>query len=101
MPAGIDIEVADGESLMAAAERQGYRWPTVCGGQGTCQTCFVEVLGGADSCSKIGALEHEGIAALRRPTDGGIRLACQLRILGNGVTVLKRGVRPDGDKSLD
>ena len=35
-PAGVDIPVDDGETLMAAAVRAGYRWPTVCGGQAQC-----------------------------------------------------------------
>ncbi len=41
-PLGVSIEVARGETLMAAAERQGYRWPTVCHGQALCTVCFIE-----------------------------------------------------------
>ncbi|KAB2340379.1 2Fe-2S iron-sulfur cluster-binding protein [Actinomadura rudentiformis] len=92
-PAGVEIVVEDGESLMRAAERLGYRWPTICGGQGTCRTCFVQVDEGLAHCSGIGGLEREGIAALRRPVDGRTRLACQLRVTGGPVTVTRRGVR--------
>jgi 2Fe-2S ferredoxin len=91
-PAGLEMEVLDGEDLFSAAHRLGYRWPTVCGGHGTCRTCFVQVDEGADNCSPVGPLEREGIEALRRPVDGRTRLACQLRVVGP-VTVTRRGVR--------
>lgn len=92
-PAGLDIEVPDGEDLMSAAQRAGYKWPTICGGQGTCRTCYVEVEAGIDNCSPMRPLEREGIEALKKPLDGATRLACQLAVTGPGVVVLKRGVR--------
>lgn len=91
-PAGIELAVRPGETLFEAAAREGYRWPTVCGGQGTCRTCFVQVRAGAEHCSGMGALEREGIAALRQPLDGSVRLACRLQVTGP-VTVTRRGVR--------
>lgn len=91
-PAGLELEVHDGEDLFSAAQRLGLRWPTVCGGKGTCRTCFVQVEEGADNCLPVGPLEREGIEALRRPVDGRTRLACQLRVAGP-VTVTRRGVR--------
>jgi ferredoxin, 2Fe-2S len=91
-PSGAEIEVLDGEDVFSAARRLGYRWPTVCGGKGTCRTCFLEVDEGAENCSPVGPHEREGIQALRQPVDGRTRLACQLRIVGP-VTVTKRGVR--------
>lgn len=93
LPAGVEIEVDEGESLMSAARRQGYRWPTVCEGLGTCRTCFVEVRAGSDRCSPIDQLEEEGISALRKPLDGQTRLACQVKMSGGEVTVHKLGVR--------
>lgn len=91
-PAGIELAVEDGETLFGAAVREGYRWPTICGGQGTCRTCFVRIQEGTEHCSPIGPLEEEGIHALRQPLDGSVRLACQLRVTGP-VTVTKSGVR--------
>lgn len=91
-PSGAELDVRDGEDLFSAARRLGYRWPTVCGGKGTCRTCFVEVDEGVGNCSPVGPLEREGIQALRQPVDGRTRLACQLRVAGP-VTVTKRGVR--------
>ncbi|MFF4361469.1 2Fe-2S iron-sulfur cluster-binding protein [Streptomyces sp. NPDC001604] len=91
-PLGADLDVLDGEDLFTAAARLGYRWPTVCGGKGTCRTCFVQVEEGVENCSPVGSLEREGIEALRRPVDGLTRLACRLLVEGP-VTVTKRGVR--------
>ena len=91
-PSGVELEVLDGEDLFTAAQRLGYRWPTLCGGKGTCRTWFVLVEEGAEDCSPVGPLEREGIESLRRPVDGLTRLACRLRVEGP-VTVTKRGVR--------
>ncbi|KQW07312.1 ferredoxin [Streptomyces sp. Root369] len=91
-PSDVEIEVRDDEDLFSAAQRLGYRWPTVCGGKGTCRTCFVQVEEGVENCSPVSPLEREGIEALRRPVDGLTRLACRLRVEGP-VTVTKRGVR--------
>jgi ferredoxin len=94
LPSGVEIEVAAGETVMAAAQRAGYRWPTVCGGQGMCRTCTAEVRECPERCSAIGELEREGIEALKRPTTGDTRLACQVEVTGPGVVLFKRGVRP-------
>jgi len=91
-PSGVELSVPDGQTVFHAARQAGYRWPTVCGGQGTCRTCFVRVSDGHDHCSAIAALEREGIEALRRPLDGRTRLACQLRVTGP-VTLTRAGVR--------
>ena len=91
-PSGTRLTVAGGQTVFDAARQAGYRWPTICGGQGTCRTCFVRVAAGFEHCSPIAALEREGIEALRRPLDGHTRLACQLRVTGP-VTVTKSGVR--------
>ena len=93
-PAGFRFEVADGETVFAAAARAGLRWPTVCGGNGSCGTCASTVTAGTEHCSALGPLERETLGTvLRQPADGGRRLVCQLRISGP-VTVLRRGVRP-------
>jgi ferredoxin len=94
-PAGIDLEVADGATMFESAGAAGYSWPTVCGGKGTCRTCFAVVLDGAEHLAPASAWEAEGLAALAlpRPPDGDIRLACQARVHGP-VTVRKVGVSP-------
>ncbi len=93
-PAGVEIEVMDDESVMHAAERQGYRWPTVCHGQAVCTTCFFEVLEGGEHLAPPERLERAALAqSPATPTAGPeVRLACQARVTGP-VTVRKRGVR--------
>jgi 2Fe-2S ferredoxin len=93
-PAGIDLAVADGETVMHAAERLGYRWPTVCHGQAVCTTCFVEVLDGSEHLTPPAPLEQAALASspVVAIAAGEVRLACQARVTG-AVTVRKRGVR--------
>ena len=43
-PSGITLDVRDGETVMAAARRAGYRWPTICGGLADCGACALEVV---------------------------------------------------------
>ena len=93
-PLGVELEVEESTSVMAAAERLGYRWPTVCHGQGLCTTCFIKVTAHPEHLSEISKLEREGIARVASPVKEGevLRLACQARVEGD-VTVFKRGVR--------
>ena len=92
-PANIRLQPQAGETVFAAAARQGYLWPTVCGGLGTCRTCLMVVDEGRQNCSPIEDLEAEGLDALKEPRDGVRRLACQTSVVGD-VTVTKRGVKP-------
>lgn len=94
-PSGLVLEVESGETLMGAAARAGYRWPSLCGGDGACSICWVEVLGGSEHLSEVSAGEQETmelVPALVRRTRT-VRLACQARV-GGDVTVRKPGVKP-------
>lgn len=105
LPLNVAITVQPGEAVMSAAQRQGYRWPTVCGGLGTCRTCAFEVHEGAEHLSPVQSLEAEAIEALQTRSQARghskvVRLACQARV--NGPVVVRRsGVRrrpaPDGE----
>jgi ferredoxin, 2Fe-2S len=93
-PLGADVRVGEGERLMAAAERLGYAWPTLCHGQAQCTACWIEVED-PEAFEPPGALEVEGL----RLFDGrsfyagkDVRLACQARPLRDTV-VTKRGVK--------
>ena len=92
-PAGIRLVPEPGETVFAAARRCGYRWPTVCGGLGTCRTCVMVVESGRENCAPIGDLEAEGLDALKESKNGVHRLACQTAVTGD-VVVFKRGVKP-------
>jgi 2Fe-2S ferredoxin len=95
-PAGLDVEVDVGQSVMAAAERQGLFWPTACHGVAECQTCFFEVVVGEEHLEPPNQLEEVALRQLAGRSWYGakvIRLACQTRVNGP-VTVRKPGVRP-------
>lgn len=90
------VEVDDGETLMAAAQRSGFRWPTVCHGEAQCQVCFVTAREGAISAPAPGPAEAQGLAVLAERLTfepGTVRLACQFQPAAD-CTVYKRGVRP-------
>jgi 2Fe-2S ferredoxin len=80
---------------MAAAEQQGFFWPTICHGQAECQTCFFEVIDGEDQLEEPNDLETRALAQFsgRSWYEGKIvRLACQARVHGD-MTIHKPGVR--------
>ncbi len=87
-PAGIDIEVEPEETLMEAADRLGYDWPTFCHMQCLCGHCYIEIRDGAELCSPAATQEEETLVNNDHPD--GARLACQLLINGD-VTVYREG----------
>jgi 2Fe-2S ferredoxin len=91
MPLGVAISVDDGETVFHTAVDAGYTWPTVCGGEGSCRTCYMRVLEGADNFEEPDDWEQEGLEDL--PPDPQLRLACQARVHGDA-TVRKAGVKP-------
>lgn len=95
-PAGVELEVSDGESVAEAAWRQGYVWPTRCWGQVDCMSCFTRILDGELKAIPAEQDELDGIRlklAGRLRTDPAVRLGCQLRCTGDGLVVEKRGFR--------
>lgn len=92
-PAGIRFAARPGQTIMAAGEAAGYRWPTICGGVGECTVCHVEVLESDDHLDPPGELELRTLETLRGSRGDRVRLACQAGVEGD-VVVRKRGVRP-------
>ncbi|WP_280356990.1 2Fe-2S iron-sulfur cluster-binding protein [Nocardia otitidiscaviarum] len=91
-PSGLRFTAATGQSVMAAAQAAGYRWPTICGGLGDCLVCHIEVLDQPEHLSEPADTEIQAVRQLRARGGGPVRLACQARVHGD-VVVLKRGVR--------
>ena len=95
LPAGITLDVLPDETVLAAAQRLGYWWPTTCGGAAECGLCAFIPESGAEHFSPM-MPEEEGMLAIIAPTlgkaGGDARLACQTRVNGD-VVVVKRGVR--------
>jgi 2Fe-2S ferredoxin len=98
-PSGIEIDVNPGESVVEAAWRLGYFWPTKCYGQAECMVCFVKVMDGElqtkqPAEDELFAMRTLMVKRLRGPLT---RLACRLQITGPGVVLEKKGVRPEGE----
>lgn len=94
-PSGAEFEVGENETVMAAALRQGFRWPTVCRGFGQCRTCYAYVIEGEENVVPATALELESLEILSNAAAqdrGAVRLACQLKLTGDAV-LKKIGVR--------
>ena len=89
MPIGADIEVPEGESLLSAAQRAGFKWPTVCGGRAECTVCFVMVESGWPGLPT--RPERERLMEVGRD-DPAVRLAFQLHPESD-LVVRKLGVR--------
>jgi 2Fe-2S ferredoxin len=100
-PLNVQFEAQEGETIMGAAQREGYYWPTTCGGEGRCTTCACVVVEGLDRLSERGRFEakvlteERGPAVLQKP----IRLACQAHVHGD-VVVEKAGVRRPSESRI-
>ena len=95
LPADFVFEVPAGVTVMDAAQQAGLIWPTVCGGEGTCLTCVLEIHDGVDRVVAMTDGEAEAIAVLParlRAAGPALRLACQLEPFGD-IVVRKPGVR--------
>ena len=93
-PLDIEIEAPEGETIMGAAQAQGYYWPTTCGGEGRCTTCACLVIDGLERLSPRGRSEARVLVSERGPKvlEQPIRLACQTQVYGD-VEIEKQGVR--------
>lgn len=93
-PSDVVFDVPGVEPLLREAEQAGVRWPTICGGLGTCRTCFLRVRAGGEHLSAVGPWEAEGLRELGLDDDGDgvVRLACQVVVSGD-VVLRKSGVR--------
>jgi ferredoxin, 2Fe-2S len=98
-PLGAVLDVLDGETLIEAAWRQGYYWPTICQGNARCTQCSIEVMEGLENLGQPDRDERVTMQLrlalqLNRLQDR-LRLACRVRPTGNAV-VKKAGVRYNG-----
>jgi ferredoxin len=79
--------VAENSYLWDAAKRLGIHLEATCGGSGTCDTCAVTILSGAENLSTPTSAEMQHLTDERR--HAGERLACQTRIQTSGeITIM-------------
>jgi ferredoxin len=74
-PAGIEVRVARGSTLLDAARRAGLPLASACGAEGLCARCGLEVLEGAEALGAEG--EDERRSKQRNRIDPRQRLACR------------------------
>jgi 2Fe-2S ferredoxin len=94
VPIGVTFELGPDETLIAAAWREGYYWPTVCGGRAECTACHVVIEDGAANAVPADPVENLVLAPVVATRDPQItiRLACRLKVRGP-VRVHKKAVR--------
>ena len=90
LPAGLEIEVEPGTTMLKAAVQNELCWPHTCGGNAQCTTCAYLVIKGAENLSPASRLEQHQLVARkgRAGYNPRMRLACQTVINGD-VTVQK------------
>lgn len=92
-PGNICFEAESGETLMAAAQRSGIRWPTVCGGIAECGVCHVEVLTPHSQVPEAAEAATLRLVSTRPAHGGRLMLACRLRVESD-LEVYRVGIRP-------
>jgi ferredoxin len=93
LPFQVTIDCADGESVFAAARRQGVLIPTACAGKATCGLCRVKLVGGEGNVPPIKPEETRHLGNTYFITK--LRLACQMVPTGD-VTVQLPDAKPKG-----
>jgi adenylate cyclase len=75
------VSAPAGFSVLEASRWAGIAHESVCGGRGRCSTCRIRVIKGADLLPAPDPLEGRTLRRIRAPAN--VRLACQLRPLGD------------------
>lgn len=94
-PSNVSFDPFENETIMTAALRNGYSWPTICEGRGTCKTCVFQIMDGESNLEDMGSWEAEALASITDSLPGARaswRLACQAKATGN-VRIRKIGVK--------
>jgi ferredoxin len=101
-PLGKEVDVKTTTTVVAALVQQGNgRVKQVCGGKGLCATCHIKVKEGQEALSPLNQRERTTLALLSG-ADACSRLACQAKVLGDGVVVeLPDGIYLESLAQLD
>lgn len=90
------LQVAVGTCVRDALDTTSIRVRAACGGTGSCGACVINYLSGAVNLTTLA--EYQKLSATERQE--GIRLACQMRILGDTELVLEHPAHISGWKSI-
>jgi len=103
-PAGIDLDVAPGQTVFDAALAAGVKWPTICFGQARCTACALKVVAGHQNAGPVEPEERDALRQMagrrRRSAMRDTRLACRMTVLG-AVSVDKHGAKRQTDPELN
>ncbi|MCT7962798.1 2Fe-2S iron-sulfur cluster-binding protein [Laspinema sp. D1] len=85
-PIAQDTEVQTNANILSALLAEDLHVLKECGGRGLCATCHVFIKQGMESVSPMGRREQRTLEVITTAKTNS-RLACQSRILGEGVVV--------------
>lgn len=86
------VDIHTNFRLLDALALSGTRLILACGGKGLCATCHVYIKSGADRLSPVTPRERSALRMLNERRDDS-RLACQAKVIGDGVVVALPGGR--------
>jgi adenylate cyclase len=88
---GLSAQGRRGLSVLELSRLNDIPHAHVCSARGRCGTCRVHVDAGAQALSPLNDIERATLARVSegKPVGEGLRLACQARVLGAGVTVTR------------
>ncbi len=85
-PINVEVAIETNDNLLSALLTKDLSVMKECGGRGMCATCHVYITEGMDSLSPINRRELRSLEVITTCTKFS-RLACQARVLGEGVVV--------------
>ncbi|ABW30755.1 2Fe-2S iron-sulfur cluster-binding protein [Acaryochloris marina] len=85
-PLGQETSVTTNDHVLSALLKNELTVLQECGGRGMCATCHIFITEGMEQLSPISRREQRTLGAITTSTITS-RLACQCRVLGNGVVV--------------
>lgn len=85
-PLGQETSVITNDHLLSALLKNELQVLSECGGRGLCATCHIFIKEGMEHLSPINRREQRTLGAITTRNTGS-RLACQSKVLGDGVVV--------------
>jgi ferredoxin len=83
-PLGLSITVHEQEPLLQSLQRAKVELAAVCGGEGTCGTCALQVFAGGNALTPMQTLERSTLKNIRKDP-ASYRLTCQTCATGQEV----------------
>ncbi len=94
-PWEIDVQVESGETVLSAAEKGDVGIEALCGGNGLCGTCAVQVEGDEPALSPVDPDEKEVLDS--DELEAGYRLGCRAKVEGDVSVFVPASSRSEGE----